>query len=120
MATQEVRFNVSFTIPAENLVQFKAVAQAMIASTQTEAGTLGYDFFYSPDGSRCRLIETYVDSDAVLAHMTGYAVRELVPKIAAIASMTGFEVYGDPGPEAAKILAGLGAEIFSHHAGLSR
>jgi len=55
-----------------------------------------------------------------LAHMTGYAVRELVPKVAAIASITGFEVYGDPGSEAATILAGLGAEIFAFQAGLSR
>jgi quinol monooxygenase YgiN len=120
MSAQEVRFTVSFTIPAENLEQFRAVAQAMIASTQKEAGALGYEWFYSPDSSRCRLIETYVDSDAVLAHMTGYAVRELVPKVAAIASITGFEVYGDPGSEAATILAGLGAEIFAFQAGLSR
>jgi quinol monooxygenase YgiN len=120
MAGQEVRFTVSFTIPEENLKHFKAIAQAMIASTQAETGTLGYEWFYSPDGSRCRLIETYVDSDAVLTHMTGYAVRELVPKVAAIASITGFEVYGDPGPQAATILAGLGAEIFAFDAGLSR
>jgi len=120
MAGQEVRFTVGFTIPAENLEQFKAIAQAMIASTQSETGTLGYDWFYSSDGSRCRLIEAYVDSDAVLVHMTGYAVRELVPKLAAIAGITGFEVYGDPGTQAGTILAGLGAEIFDLQAGLSR
>ncbi len=120
MAGQEVRFTVSFAIPAENLEQFKAIAQAMIASTQAETGTLGYDWFYSPDGSRCRLIETYVDSKAVLAHMSGSAVHELVPKLVAIAGITGFEVYGDPGAEAATILTGLGAEIFALQAGLAR
>jgi quinol monooxygenase YgiN len=120
MAGQEVRFTVNFTIPEENLKRFKTIAREMIASTQAETGTLGYDWFYSPDGSRCRLIETYVNSDAVLAHMTGHAVRELVPQIAKFAEITGFEVYGDPGTEAGKILAGLGAELFAFDAGLSR
>jgi quinol monooxygenase YgiN len=120
MTAQEVRFTVSFTIPAENLEQFKAIAQEMIASTQKETGTLAYDWFYSSDGSECRLIEAYVDPDAVLTHMTGRAVEELVPKIVKTATISGFEVYGDPGPEAAKLLAGLGAEIFIRQAGLSR
>jgi quinol monooxygenase YgiN len=120
MTAQEVRFTVSLNIPAENLEQFKAIAQAMIASTQEETGALGYEWFLSPDGSRCRLIETYVDSDAVAAHLAGRAVQDLVPQLVKTASITGFEVYGDPGPEAAKILAGLGTEIFERHAGLSR
>jgi hypothetical protein len=44
--------------------------------------------------------------------MAGPTVKELLPKLLALASMDKFEVYGDPGPEATKTLAGVGAEIF--------
>jgi hypothetical protein len=34
--------------------------------------------------------------------------------------ISGFEVYGDPGPEAGKMLTGVGAEIFGYWQGLPR
>jgi quinol monooxygenase YgiN len=118
MAKQEVRFTVDFILKAEKLEEFKTIAQAMIVITQRETGTLGYDWFFSADGSRCRLVETYVEANAVLAHLNGPAVQELVPKLLGTASVAGFEVYGDPGPVASKILTGLGAEVFDFQYGL--
>jgi len=47
-------------------------------------------------------------------------VRELVPKLLQSSSLNRFEVYGDPGPKAAEILAGVGAEIFPLWRGLNR
>jgi hypothetical protein len=35
-----------------------------------------------------------------------------VPKLLELASVSGFEVYGDPGETAAKQLTAFGAEIF--------
>jgi hypothetical protein len=66
------------------------------------------------------LLETYVDANAVLAHITGPVVQQLVPKLLETASLNHFEVYGDPGPKAAEMLAGVGAEIFPLWRGLSR
>jgi hypothetical protein len=43
-----------------------------------------------------------------------------VPKILAASSISRFEVYGDPGPKAAQVLAGFGAQIFELWHGLSR
>jgi quinol monooxygenase YgiN len=118
MAKQEVRFTVDFTIYAEKLEEFKTIAQAMITATGKEQGTLGYDWFFSSDSTHCRLIETYVDANAVLAHLNGPAVQELVPKLLGTASLGDFEVYGDPGPEASNILAGLGAKTFQFQLGM--
>ena len=56
----------------------------------------------------------------MLAHLTGPVVRELVPKLLEAGSVAGFEIYGDPGPEASAIVAGLGAEVFSTWLGFSR
>lgn len=69
---------------------------------------------------RCELLETYVDADALLAHFAGPAVQVGVPKMMATASVSGFEVYGDPGPKAKETLAKFGAEIFSYWHGLGR
>jgi quinol monooxygenase YgiN len=112
MTKNTVRFTVDFVIIEGKFDQFESIAQAMIAGTLKEPGSLGYDWFLSADRKQCRLIEDYADAKAVLAHCTGPVVRGLVPKILKTASISGFEVYGDPGPEAAKILAGVGAKIF--------
>jgi quinol monooxygenase YgiN len=120
MNRQIVRFTVDLTINAGKFDKFESIVQAMLAATEKEPGTLGYDWCLSGDRTRCRLLETYVDANAVLAHMTGPAVRELVPKLLEVSSVNSFEVYGNPGPEAAQALAGFGAEIFELWQGLSR
>ncbi len=120
MNKQIVRFTVDLTINAEKFDKFEAIVQEMIAGSQKEPGTLGYDWCLSGDRRRCRLLETYVDANAVLAHLTGPVVQELVPKLLETSSVGGFEVYGDPGPKAAQMLAGFGAEIFELWRGLGR
>lgn len=115
-----VRFTVDLAINEGKFNQFESIVRAMIAGTLKEAGALGYEWFLSADRKRCRLLETYADANAVLAHCSGPVVQELVPKILETSTISGFEVYGDPGPEAAKMLAGIGAEIFPLWRGLGR
>jgi quinol monooxygenase YgiN len=119
MNTQVVHFVVSFTIHDGKLAAFEGVAQEMIAGSAKEVGTLAYDWYYSSDRTRCRLIERYTDANAVVAHLTG-PVLDLVPKLLKAAGLTSFEVYGDPGPKGAEILAGYGADVFSLGRGLTR
>jgi quinol monooxygenase YgiN len=119
MSKQTVYFAVSFDINDGKLEAFKEVGQAMIAATRKEHGALGYEWHFSDDHKHCRLLETYVDQAAVLAHINGEAVK-LIPKLIESSAVSGFEVYGDPGPEAAKTLKGFGAQIFEHWQGLRR
>ena len=109
----KVRFTVDLTIHEGKLDACEAIVRAMIAASQKEPGTLGYDWYLSGDRKRCRLLETYADADAAFAHLTGPAVTEFVPKVLTVASVAGFEIYGDPGAKSAAILAGFGAETFS-------
>lgn len=115
-----VRFAVDLTINEGKFGEFESIAQAMIAGSEKEPGTLGYDWCLSADRQRCRLLETYADANAVQAHIEGPVVRELVPKLLEVSSLSGFEVYGDPGPKAAQTLVAFGAEIFTLWCGLSR
>jgi quinol monooxygenase YgiN len=120
MSKQAVQFNVNLTVNEGKLNAFEGSMQAMIAGTLKEPGALVYDWYLSGDRKRCRLVENYADANAVLAHVTSPVVRELVPKLLKVSSLNGFEVYGDPGPKAAEMLAGIGAEIFKFWHGLGR
>jgi len=120
MSKTMVYFVVDLAINEGEFSQFESIVQAMIESTLKEAGALGYEWYLSADHKRCRLLETYADAKAALAHCAGPVVKELVPKMLETTTISGFEVYGDPGPEAAKILGGVGAKIFPFWHGLGR
>jgi quinol monooxygenase YgiN len=120
MVKDTVRFTVDLTINAGKFDKFESIAQEMIAGSEREPGTLGYDWCLSSDRVRCRLVETYTDANAALTHLMGPVVQELAPRILGVSSISGFEVYGDPGPKAAEMLAGFGAEIFQLWRGMGR
>jgi quinol monooxygenase YgiN len=120
MSKGTVRFNVNLTINPGKLDAFQSIAETMIAGTQKEPGALAYEWHLSSDRTQCRLIETYSDVNAVQAHINGPVVRQLVPKLLETATLNGFEVYGDPGPQATEMLKGIGAKIFPLWRGLNR
>ena len=62
-----VRFTVDLAINEGKLDEFEGIAQSMIAGSQKEPDTLGYDWFLSADRKSCRLVETYRDANAALA-----------------------------------------------------
>jgi len=117
---QTVRLNVALTINDGKLAGFEEIAAAMIAGTRKEPGALAYDWHFSADRKRCRLIETYANADALLAHFKGPVVQQFVPRLVEVSKVDRFEVYGNPGPEATKMLAPFGAEIFEDWQGLGR
>ena len=120
MAIPAVYLLVELTIHEGKLDALKSLAKEMTAGSQAEPGTLGYEWYFSSDGKRCRLVESYATADAALAHFTGPVVQQLVPKLVEQVTVDRFEVYGDPGPQVTAMLAGLGAEIFQHWQGLNR
>ena len=117
---EKVRLLVELTIPDGKLEPFNAIAEEMVAGSRAEPGTLEYEWFLSRDGKRCRLLETYTDSAALLAHFKGTVVQELVPRLAELVAVDRFEVYGEPGPEAFAMMTPFGAEIFQRRHGLDR
>jgi quinol monooxygenase YgiN len=120
MAAQTVHFVVHLTIHEGKLAAFENTAKEMISITRKEPGALGYEWYLSGDRKSCRLLETYSNADAALAHCTGPVVRELVPKLLESASVARFEVYGDPGPQVSAMLGGFAAAMFEFRQGLGR
>jgi quinol monooxygenase YgiN len=120
MVEQIIRLTVNFAVNDEQMEAFKSIAHTMTEGSQAEPGTLGYEWFVSGDGKSFRLVETYVDAAAVEAHFTGPVVQQLVPKLAAVCAVTGFEFYGDPGPKVREMAGGLGAVFFQYWLGINR
>ena|ERR1035441_4917731 len=120
MIEQIVRLTVSFSVNEAQLGVFNSVAAEMTEGAKAEPGTLGYEWFVSSDGKRFRLVETYADIAAIQAHFAGPVVQQLVPRLAAVCSVDGFEFYGDPGPKVSAMAAGFGAVLFRYSLGIGR
>ena len=120
VAIPAVYLLVEFTIHDGKLDAFKGLAKEMTSGSQVEPGILEYEWYFSSDGKRCRLVESYATADTLLAHFNGPVVQQLVPKLVELVTVDSFEVYGDPGPQVAAMLVGFGAEIFQHWQGLDR
>ncbi len=120
MVKEVVRLTVNLTVNDGKLDAFQSVARTMTESSKTEPGTLGYEWFSSADGKRVRLVETYADAAAVEAHFLGFVVQQWVPQLAALCSVDGFEIYGDPGQKVAEMAGGLGGVVYHYWLGINR
>ena len=120
MVESIVRLTVSFSVTEAQMNAFKSIAAQMTDGTKAEPGTLGYEWFVSGDGMRFRLVETYVNAAAIEAHFMGSVVQQLVPKLASVSSVEGFEIYGDPGQKVAEMASAFGASIYHYWIGINR
>ena len=91
----KVHFTARFLkIEKENLQAFKDLAAELLEVAKLEPGNLEYDYFLSDDETVCVVRETYVDSDAVFAHMAG--MSELLPRLIELGGGFSAECYGNP------------------------
>jgi quinol monooxygenase YgiN len=109
----KVHFVVSLEIEPSKLSEFERIAETMCEVSRQEPGTLAYDWFMDAERAHCRLLETYVDAAAMVAHLQGQAVQVYVPRMLECSRITNFEVFGTPGAEGNAVLAKVGAKFFA-------
>ena len=110
---QTVRLVVAVTVNDGKLAAFEGIAKDMVKGTEKEPATLAYDWHVSADRKHWRLFETYANAEALVTHLKGPVVQQLVPKIIEVSKVDRLEVLGNPGPEATSMLKQFGAEIYS-------
>ncbi|KAF0174035.1 MAG: hypothetical protein FD162_1270 [Rhodobacteraceae bacterium] len=108
-----------FQIDPTDLDAFKAVVRPLVEMTRQEAGSLAYEYNVSPDKSSIHIIEHYQDSAAVVHHVR-QTFSQFAEAFTALASVKSFVVYGNPDPEARKILDGFGAVYFNRFDGFTK
>jgi len=119
MPDGSIRLIVRQGIKPGKLEEFKELACQFTAGTEADdPGTLGYEWFISPDGTECFLNEFYGSSEAFLDHFAKIGPKigimlEISPLLEAV-------VLGDPSPEAREALSKLGAKFYAPHVGFCR
>jgi len=103
---------VELTIAEGHRDAFHAVAREMIGGTSKEPGALGYNWYLRRDGMVCRIVETYANADALLAHLNGPVVQQMIPRLLEHATVDRSEVYGDAGAKATEILSRFGTQVY--------
>ncbi len=100
------------------LEDFKSVANELIAKTQLEAGTLGYEWNLSEDETVCHIYERYKDAAALLAHVQSFGA--FAKRFMEACHPTHFYVYGTPTDAVEEALADLHPIYFTPLGGFSR
>ena len=93
---EKIHIIARFKIQAGKLQEFKLGAESCIAATKTESGALLYDWFIDENSLDVTVIETYQDSNSVLAHSVN--VNESLSSLIAISDFSG-EVFGNVSDE---------------------
>lgn len=94
-----------FQIPEGRLEGFKPLAAECLAAVrEKDPGTSRYDWFLDESGTDCVVIETYDNSEALLAHVE--TVQEPLGKALEFTTLS-LELYGDPSPALREALAHL-------------
>ena len=109
-----------FSIKPGEVDNFKALVKEMVEATQAnEPDMMTYEFFISEDDTSCQIIERYVDSDAVMAHL-GHFGSKFGERFMALAEPKWSKVCGNPSGELREVMNDFGAMIFTPVGGFIR
>lgn len=115
---KKIQITAKFKIHKGKVEEFKKIASACVVAVEKNEkgkGALQYDWFFSPDNTECIVRETYVDSDAVLAHMGN--VGEMLGQLLGMSDFE-LEIYGNPSEELQKAGAAMKPKVYSFYQGL--
>lgn len=113
---KQIKVTALFKIKEGKLNEFKQLVPSLIhAVKKNEPGAVTYDWYLNEEAMECMVLETYADSQAVLAHSAN--LGELLQKLLGISDLI-LEVFGNPDPELKKILAEMGAKLYPFFAGM--
>jgi quinol monooxygenase YgiN len=121
MDQNQIHFRAEFTIEDRKIEEYKKLVQDMSRVVEAnEPDTINYEFYINREETRCIVLETYANSEAVLAHNAGVASQTILPKIFSVSRISRFDVYGNPSEELQKVLTSLGPQTYNLFTGFSR
>ena len=116
---ENIFFIVEVQIKPNQFENFLKVAREMSEVVKSrEPGALNYEWTISPDSTKCFILERYASTEAAMVHMKVFE-EEFAEKFNEAVQMTGFTIYGKPGPELIEAL-GAAAESRVQVAGFAR
>ena len=82
---------------------------------RNEPDTLQHDWFYSDDGARCVVRETYTSSDAFLAHLA--SAGPMLGRLVELGGGLELEVFGEPSAAVLDAIDGFRPRIYRYQDG---
>jgi quinol monooxygenase YgiN len=107
---------VKMDIHEGKLEEFKELGKEIMKEVQeNDPGCMQYDWFLSPDGRNCHIMEKYASNEALLSHMTSVLgpYSERLFAISAITDVYFYTPVSDAVKEAAAALNPLFFEAFN-------
>jgi quinol monooxygenase YgiN len=105
LTVDQIQYVVEFAIKPGRLDEFKRVAREVIDRVHAEEpGTRSYQWYLSANATRCHVHQWYADSAAFVAHAGGDVLADLLPKLLEVSTMSEITFFGDPSPEATRVL----------------
>ncbi len=87
-----VRFVIRFEVLDAD--RFRDMAEAMVAVSRDEAGTVVYDWYLDDSGATATLYEAYTSLDDVIVHSQGPVFTEIAPGYADAVKVVAVDVFG--------------------------
>ena len=113
---EQLQVNATFpSISPDAADQFTQLAAEALATIRGEPGTLQHDWFFSDDGTRCVVRETYANSDAFLAHLA--AAGPLLGRLVELGGGLELELFGEPSTALHDAVAAFQPRIYSYSQG---
>lgn len=88
-----IRFVIRFDVL--DVDRFREMADAMVALSRDEPGTVVYDWYLDEDGRAATLYEAYASQEALQTHSTGPVFTDLAPKYVDAMRVASVDVYGE-------------------------
>ena len=82
MEHNQIHVRAEFTIEEGKIEEYKKMVQKMSRVVEdSEPDTINYQFYLNRSETKCIVHETYANSEAALAHISGVASQTILPKI---------------------------------------
>src|SRR5262245_48272738 len=117
--TTEIFWLYDVEVKPGQLPSFAALLGELIEATAAEPGAMTYKWSVSDDGRVVHIYERYVDSAAVLAHMSGL-ISKVSEQFQSMIEHARFTVYGSPTDEVKQALEPVGAVFMAPFVGIER
>ena len=97
---------------------FRVAADKLVAISQTEVGTLAYEWFASDDGRRARIIERFENEAAFTVHSA--SVGPVIEELKATGTFESTDVLGDASEALRQRMTRPNTTLYAPYAGFWR
>ena len=112
-----------FECKVKNIEGFKVWSRDRAAKyvyDLSEENSISYEWHISNDGADATLIESFVDSDAMIVSLANHSASPLASEVAELIDFKSILCLGNAKKDAIETLSAWGAQFRSHHSGYNR